>query len=125
MADKVIQIKVAGLLDSQWAHLFHGWTVEPQADNTTIISSVDADQSAIHGVLAKVRDLNLKLISVDTIYPCGNYPVDNESCDNYQNGAKNPDQKGLDIYETLWYIYFITYFMDGEKWTGLSAEKNG
>ena len=115
MADKVTQIKVAGLLDSQWAHLFQGWTVEPQADNTTIISSVDADQSAIHGMLTKVRDLNLKLISVDTIYPCGNYPVDNESPDNYKNGAKNPDQKGLDIYETLWYIYFITYFMDGES----------
>jgi len=86
MEDKVTQIKVAGLLDKEWGHLFDGWTVEQQADNNTVISSVDADQSAIHGVLTKVRDLNLKLVSIDTIDPCGKYPVD--------KGAKNPTQTG-------------------------------
>lgn len=77
MADQVTQIRVAGLLDKEWGHLFHGWTVEQQANSNTIISSVNADQSAIHGVLTKVRDLNLKLVSIDTIAPCGKYPADN------------------------------------------------
>ncbi|MFC1998370.1 hypothetical protein ACFLVR_01835 [Chloroflexota bacterium] len=125
MEDKVIQIKVAGLLDHEWGHLFDGWTVEQQADNATIISSVNADQSALHGMLTKIRDLNLKLVSVDTIHPCRKYPVNNESSDNYRNGAQNKPKQGIDIFETLWYIYFISYFMDGKKWTDLLAEKKG
>ena len=66
MADKVTQIIVAGLLDRQWACIFDGWQVTPQADNTTIISSVGVDQSALYGLLLKIRDLNLKLVSIDT-----------------------------------------------------------
>jgi len=113
MADKVIQIKIAGLLDVEWGRFLDSWTVEPQADNTTVISSIDVDQSALHGLLTKVRDLNLKLVSIDTIHQHIEHPLNNVPTDPAPNAVKKLPQQDIDIYEILWYIYFIFYFMDG------------
>lgn len=68
------EIKVQGQLDSLWAQWFEGMklsTVENGESGMvcTLVSGPIADQSALHGLLIKIRDLNLKLISVHRIMP--------------------------------------------------------
>jgi hypothetical protein len=67
MAQRIYQIKVKGQLDSSWADWFDGWTITPEEEGTTLLSRQDADQAALHGVLIKIRNLNLPLISVHYI----------------------------------------------------------
>jgi hypothetical protein len=57
------EIRVAGVLDSRWAAWFDGLHVGGQGEETVICGLV-ADQPALHGLLTKVRDLGLCLISV-------------------------------------------------------------
>ena len=58
-------ITVRGHLDhNRWPHWFDGLRVTQQADGTTMLSGLVADQAALHGLLAKVRDLGLVLIGV-------------------------------------------------------------
>ena len=57
------EIRVAGVLDSRWAAWFGGLQISGQGEETVICGQV-ADQPALHGLLTKVRDLGLCLISV-------------------------------------------------------------
>jgi hypothetical protein len=57
------EIRVAGVLDSRWAAWFNGLQITGQGEET-VISGLVADQPALHGLLTKVRDLGLCLISV-------------------------------------------------------------
>jgi hypothetical protein len=57
------EIRVAGVLDSRWAAWFNGLQVSGQGEET-VICGLLADQPALHGLLTKVRDLGLCLISV-------------------------------------------------------------
>jgi hypothetical protein len=57
------EIQVRGRLDERWLDFFDGMTVAPKDDSTTISGFV-ADQSALHGLLARVRDFGLVLLSV-------------------------------------------------------------
>ena len=57
------EIRVAGVLDSRWAAWFNGLQISGQGEETVICGLV-ADQPALHGLLTKVRDLRLCLISV-------------------------------------------------------------
>jgi hypothetical protein len=54
---------VAGVLDSRWAAWFDGVAISRQGDET-VICGLLADESALHGLLTKVRDLGLCLISM-------------------------------------------------------------
>ena len=58
------EIRLAGHLDVRWAAWFDGLTVGQQGDGTTLISGPIADQAALHGLLQRVRDLGLTLVSV-------------------------------------------------------------
>jgi len=60
------QIKVKGCLESQWSDWFEGMTVEPEGAVTTIKGKA-LDQSALHGLLVRIRDLGLPLISVKRV----------------------------------------------------------
>jgi hypothetical protein len=63
------EIRVRGVLDSRWSAWFESLEVtSDRADQTTIAGPV-ADQAALHGLLAKVRDLGLPLLSVRQIDP--------------------------------------------------------
>ncbi len=63
------ELRVQGVLDPGWSAWFDGLQVtSDQAGQTTIAGSV-ADQAALHGLLAKVRDLGLPLLSVRRIEP--------------------------------------------------------
>jgi hypothetical protein len=57
-------IRVAGQLDPRWSTWFDGLTVRREGDGTTVLIGVIADQAALHGLLQRVRDLGLQLISV-------------------------------------------------------------
>jgi hypothetical protein len=58
------EIRLTGHLDERWGAWFDGMTVSRAGDGTTVISGPVADQAALHGVLQRVRDLGLPLISV-------------------------------------------------------------
>jgi hypothetical protein len=60
----VCQIRVRGVLDSQWSDWFDDMTVSPQADGDTVLAGSVRDQCALHGILAKIRDLGLPLLSL-------------------------------------------------------------
>ena len=57
------EIRVAGVVDSRWAAWFDGLQISGQ-DEETVICGLLADQPALHGLLTRVRDLGLCLISV-------------------------------------------------------------
>lgn len=58
------EIRLAGHLEARWAAWFDGLTVGQEVDGTTLISGPIADQAALHGLLQRVRDLGLPLVSV-------------------------------------------------------------
>jgi len=60
----VYQIRVKGNLDRKWSDWFDGFTVTLQADDETSLTGLVADQAALHGLLGKIRDLGLPLLSV-------------------------------------------------------------
>lgn len=59
-------IKVDGCLDRKWADWFEGMTLRYEG-RMTVIQGPVVDQAALHGLLARVRDLNLTLLSVERI----------------------------------------------------------
>ncbi len=58
------QIRVQGHLDGAWAEWFDGLAITHEAGGATLLAGELADQAALHGVLAKVRDLGLRLLAV-------------------------------------------------------------
>lgn len=63
---KVMNIKIEGKLDPKWETWFNGMKITHVGEHT-IISGEIKDSAHIHGVLDRIRDLNLKLISVNPI----------------------------------------------------------
>ena len=63
------EIRVKGHLDTRWAAWFDGLAIAHGSDGTTIIHGPVADQAALHGLLQKIRDLGLPLISVNHVDP--------------------------------------------------------
>ena len=63
----VYEIRVRGHLSEQWHSWFDGLTIELESDGTSRLYGFLADQAALHGLLRKVRDLGLPLISVNAI----------------------------------------------------------
>ena len=62
-------IRVKGHLDPRWSEWFEGLAVTIEENGETILSGPLADQAALHGLLARIRDLNLTLISVTRVEP--------------------------------------------------------
>jgi hypothetical protein len=65
------EIRIGGHLSSRWEAWFDGLTLVREGDGTTVISGPIVDQSALHGVLQKLRDLGVPLISVAQVRPEG------------------------------------------------------
>lgn len=61
----VYRIKIKGHLDSSWSEWFEGLTIANESNEITVLTGVVADQPALHGLLAKVRDLGLPLLRVE------------------------------------------------------------
>jgi hypothetical protein len=58
------EIRLAGHLDPRWTDWFDGLTVTHLPDGTTVLAGPVVDQTALHGLLQKVRDLGVPLLSV-------------------------------------------------------------
>jgi hypothetical protein len=63
------EIRVRGVLDSRWSAWFEGLQLASDESGQTVLVGPVADQAALHGLLAKVRDLGLPLISARQIDP--------------------------------------------------------
>jgi hypothetical protein len=63
------EIRIGGHLDARWAAWFDGLALTHETDGTTVLSGPVVDQAALHGLLHKVRDLGLPLISVIHVAP--------------------------------------------------------
>ena len=61
------EIRIGGHLAQRWAAWFDGLTLDRLGDGTTRIAGPVTDQAALHGVLAKVRDTGLPLLSVERL----------------------------------------------------------
>ncbi|MFI7065809.1 hypothetical protein ACIBL3_32755 [Kribbella sp. NPDC050124] len=63
------EIRLHGRLDSRWSDWFDGLTLTAGADGSTTLRGPVADQAALYGVLQRLRDLGLPLISIAQIEP--------------------------------------------------------
>jgi hypothetical protein len=61
------ELRVDGHLDDRWTSWFDDLALTRESDGTTILRGLVPDQAALHGLLAKVRDLGATLISVEVI----------------------------------------------------------
>ena len=64
----IYQIRLKGYLSQQWMDWFDGLTITLE-DGNTLLSGPVVDQSALHGILKKVRDLGMPLLSVTSVRP--------------------------------------------------------
>ena len=60
----IYEIRVRGHLDVRWLDWFEGLSLANEANGEAVITLSGQDQAALHGVLARIRDLNLTLLSV-------------------------------------------------------------
>lgn len=63
----VYEIRVGGHLSEEWVNWFEGLTITPEDNGNTLLIGKIADQAALYGVLRRIRDLGLPLISVNRI----------------------------------------------------------
>ncbi|MDY7080156.1 MAG: hypothetical protein SXV54_25020 [Chloroflexota bacterium] len=62
-----VEIRVQGQIDEHWSDWFEGLTITHTDQGETILSGTVADQAALYGLLAKLRDLGLPLLSVNRV----------------------------------------------------------
>jgi hypothetical protein len=67
------EVRLKGHLDPRWSAWFDGLILTEDSDGTTVIHGSVIDQAALHGLLQKVRDIGLPLVSVTRVDP--NYPA--------------------------------------------------
>ena len=65
----VYQIRIEGHLGHQWTDWFEGLTITLEEDGDTLLTGPVVDQAALHGLLKKVRDLGMPLVSVNPVEP--------------------------------------------------------
>jgi hypothetical protein len=59
------QLRVKGQLDPRWSEWFEGLTISHEEDGSTLLAGPVMDQAALYGILLKLHDLNLPLLSVN------------------------------------------------------------
>ena len=97
------EIRLKGHLDAQWMAWFDGLTITLEEDGNTLLSGPVADQSALHGLLRKVRDLGMPLVSVVPVH--SNRSQQGEKMNINTNPVKKLDTKVL--LSTLWIVVMI------------------
>jgi hypothetical protein len=75
----VYEIRIQGHLGQQWTDWFEGLTITQEEDGVTLLTGVLVDQAELHGILKKVRDLGMPLLSVNIV---GTGPQDGQEVSN-------------------------------------------
>ena len=70
-----VRVRLEGELSPAWSGMFAHLAVTTEPAGTTLVSGELADQAAVHGLLAAIRDLGLSLISVETVALPGRRPL--------------------------------------------------
>jgi hypothetical protein len=65
----IYQIRIKGHLSREWTDWFEGLTITQEENGDTLLTGPVVDQAALHGLLKKVRDLGLPLVSVSPVEP--------------------------------------------------------
>ena len=63
----IYEIRVKGILDEQWSDWLGGLTIVPQAGGETLLTGPVRDQAALHGLMIRIRDMGLPLLSVNCV----------------------------------------------------------
>jgi len=63
------EIRIKGHLDNRWGDWFDGLTISLEDNGETLLTGLVVDQAALHGLLRKVRDLGVPLVSVIRVKP--------------------------------------------------------
>ena len=63
----IYRIRVKGNLEQKWSDWFDGFTITPQVNDETLLTGPVVDQAALHGLLAKIRDLGLPILLVKQV----------------------------------------------------------
>jgi hypothetical protein len=83
------EIRLKGHLDDKWADWFDGLTITRSDNGETVLRGAVVDQAALHGVLRKVRDLGLPLLSVNLVEPKqANAPDGNLDTDHHHSNKE-------------------------------------
>ena len=99
------EIRIAGHLDARWADWFDGMSITLEEDGNTILSGPVADQAALHGLLKKVRDLGMPLVSVNQVQFDETHQDHSKQGEMKMNSIKKIDTKVL--LSTLWIVVMI------------------
>jgi hypothetical protein len=75
---EVHEIRVEGRLDDRWIDWLEGMAFTRESDGTTTLTGPLADQSALHGVLNRIRDLALPIVRFDVWVPAGRSQSDED-----------------------------------------------
>jgi len=109
----IYEIRVAGHLSPQWREWFEGLTIMLEEDGNTLLTGPVPDQAALHGLLKKVRDLGLSLLSVNQVPPL------EPTKQPYKEKRMNRNNKLIEIQDkkvtlsTLWiFVMFCIAYAD-------------
>jgi hypothetical protein len=62
-----VEVRIKGQIDEHWSDWFEGLNIVHTDQGETILSGLVVDQAALHGLLAKLRDLGLSIVSVNAL----------------------------------------------------------
>ena len=65
--NQTYEIRLKGQIDESWSERFDGFVFTDESDGTTTLTGVIVDQAALHGLLKRIRDLGLPLISINRL----------------------------------------------------------
>jgi len=109
----IYEIRIAGHLSLQWMEWFEGLTITLEEDGNTLLTGPIADQAALHGLLKKVRDLGLSLLSVNRVHPL------NPTNQPHKEKRMNASNKLIEVQDrkvtlsTLWvFVMFCIAYAD-------------
>jgi hypothetical protein len=86
----IYQIRIKGHLGHQWTDWFEGLTITLEENGETLLTGPVIDDAALHGLLKKVRDLGMPLLSVHRVEPDQEDVSDNET---HQYRSKKEDKR--------------------------------
>ena len=110
----VFQIRVEGHLGQQWIDWFDGLSITLEEDGDTLLTGPVIDQAALHGLLKKVRDLGLPLVSISQVQLNGTHPNRSKKGEKMNTINKSTEKEDMKInlkmkLSALWVALMLLY----------------